>query len=68
MVTSVTDRLTDTSKYTGAHKHRFDASGHGLGIAGRDLPAKGAGMSAGSVAGQTAYVQGYKNAGTYGRK
>lgn len=27
--------MTDTSKYTGAHKQRFDASGHGRGAAGR---------------------------------
>ena len=67
-VSDVTDRLTDTSKYTGAHKHRFDASGHGLGIAGRDLPAKGQGMSPGSVSSQQGYVQGYRNEGTYGRK
>ena len=68
IVANVTDRLTDTSKYTGAHKHRFDASGHGLGMSGRDLPAKGHGMSPGSVSGQTAYVQGYRNEGTYGKK
>lgn len=68
LAANVTDRLTDTSKYTGAHKHRFDASGHGLGIAGRELPAKGQGMSPGSVAGQAGYVQGYRNEGSYGRK
>jgi len=28
-------RLTDTSKYTGAHKHRFDEEGKGRGLAGR---------------------------------
>ena len=33
---SIFTRLTDTSLFTGAHKHRFDASGHGLGIRGRD--------------------------------
>ncbi|KAK0168004.1 hypothetical protein PV327_001847 [Microctonus hyperodae] len=32
---STIERLTDTSKYTGAHKHRFDESGKGKGIAGR---------------------------------
>ena len=32
---SIFDRLTDTSLYTGAHKHRFDADGRGRGIAGR---------------------------------
>ncbi|XP_059769736.1 tubulin polymerization-promoting protein family member 2 isoform X1 [Balaenoptera ricei] len=29
-------RLTDTSKYTGTHKERFDQSGKGKGIAGRE--------------------------------
>jgi len=33
----VLSRLTDTSKYTGAHKSRFDASGKGKGLAGRDM-------------------------------
>lgn len=33
---SIYDRLTDTSTYTGAHKYKFDADGHGLGRAGRD--------------------------------
>eukprot|EP00766_Chilomastix_caulleryi_P000369 gnl/Chilomastix_caulleri/1358.p1 GENE.gnl/Chilomastix_caulleri/1358~~gnl/Chilomastix_caulleri/1358.p1 ORF type:complete len:181 (-),score=45.53 gnl/Chilomastix_caulleri/1358:19-561(-) len=33
---SIYDRLTDSSTYTGAHKHKFDESGHGLGKAGRD--------------------------------
>lgn len=61
-------RLTDTSKYTGSHKQRFDSSGHGKGMAGRDLPAKGPGMSPGSVASQAAYVSGYRNQGTYGKK
>jgi len=31
----VVSRLTDTSKYTGSHKERFDASGRGRGIEGR---------------------------------
>ncbi|CAH1959731.1 unnamed protein product [Acanthoscelides obtectus] len=30
------DRLTDTSKYTGSHKERFDESGKGKGVAGRE--------------------------------
>lgn len=34
----IVSRLTDTSKYTGTHKHRFDESGKGRGIAGRDQP------------------------------
>ncbi|CAG0920661.1 unnamed protein product [Notodromas monacha] len=29
------DRLTDTTKYTGTHKERFDDSGKGKGLAGR---------------------------------
>lgn len=62
------DRLTDTSQYTGSHKHRFDASGRGKGIAGRDLAAKGAGMSPGSIRSQAAYVSGYSNEGSYGKK
>jgi hypothetical protein len=33
---SIFDKLTDTSLYTGAHKHRFDATGRGRGMAGRD--------------------------------
>jgi len=40
---SVFDRLTDSKKYTGAHKHRFDDSGKGRGKAGRDVIAKGSG-------------------------
>jgi hypothetical protein len=32
------NRLTDTSQYTGSHKHRFDDNGNGRGIAGRDQP------------------------------
>ncbi|KAJ3142486.1 hypothetical protein HK100_002929 [Physocladia obscura] len=40
---SVFDRLTDSSGYTGAHKHRFNVDGTGRGIAGRDLPSLGSG-------------------------
>eukprot|EP00092_Neocalanus_flemingeri_P023462 GFUD01025442.1.p1 GENE.GFUD01025442.1~~GFUD01025442.1.p1 ORF type:complete len:284 (+),score=100.29 GFUD01025442.1:76-927(+) len=43
------DRLTDTSKYGGAHKERFDSSGKGRGKEGRE-DAKSDG-----------YVAGYKN-------
>uniref|UniRef100_A0A915KTH4 Uncharacterized protein n=1 Tax=Romanomermis culicivorax TaxID=13658 RepID=A0A915KTH4_ROMCU len=51
---SVVDRLTDTSKYTGSHKERFDESGKGRGKAGReDLPDS------------SGYVASYKNKGTY---
>lgn len=32
----VTSRLTDTSKYTGAHKERFGEDGQGKGLAGRE--------------------------------
>ncbi len=62
---SVIDRLTDTSKYTGSHKERFDESGKGKGLEGRDFVAKGSGMAAGSVAGQAGYVSGYKSEGTH---
>lgn len=48
------DRLTDTSKYTGSHKERFDESGKGKGIAGRE-----------DIADDSGYVQGYKNKDTY---
>ncbi len=55
---SVVDRLTDTSKYTGSHKERFDASGKGKGIEGRADPAAGSGNG---------YVSGYKAGGSYGK-
>lgn len=61
----VVDRMTDTSKYTGSHKHRFDEEGKGKGLEGRDSIAKGKGMIPGSVSGQTAYVSGYKGEGKY---
>ncbi len=32
---SIFDRLTDSSQYTGTHKHRFDETGKGRGKAGR---------------------------------
>jgi hypothetical protein len=32
---SVLERLTDTKRYTGAHKHRFDENGRGRGLQGR---------------------------------
>ncbi|GAV04621.1 hypothetical protein RvY_14882 [Ramazzottius varieornatus] len=39
MKTNVVDRLTDTSKYTGSHKLRFDEEGKGRGKEGReDVP------------------------------
>ena len=61
------DRLTDPSTYHATHKHRFDSSGKGRGLEGRDASAKGAGMSPGSVKSQAAYVTGYKHEGTYGK-
>ncbi|CAM4563965.1 tubulin polymerization-promoting protein family member 2 isoform X1 [Caretta caretta] len=51
------DRLTDTSKYTGSHKERFDESGKGKGIAGRE-----------DVTDSSGYVGAYKGAGTYDKK
>lgn len=48
------DRLTDTSKYTGTHKERFDASGKGKGKTGRE-----------DVSENTGYVGGYKGKDTY---
>lgn len=39
----VLDRVTDTAQYTGTHQHRFDADGHGRGLAGRDAISKGRG-------------------------
>ena len=51
------DRMTDTSKYTGAHKERFDASGKGKGIDGREERADSSG-----------YVGNYKGKDTYDKK
>ena len=48
------DRLTDTSKYTGSHKERFDESGKGKGAAGRSDASQ-----------NTGYVGAYKGSGTY---
>lgn len=47
-------RLTDTSKYTGSHKQRFDETGKGKGIAGRKDQPDGSG-----------YVTGYSHKNTY---
>ncbi|XP_044254984.1 tubulin polymerization-promoting protein homolog [Tribolium madens] len=52
--TGAVDRLTDTSKYTGAHKERFDAEGKGKGIGGRE-----------DLADNQGYVSGYKGKDTY---
>eukprot|EP00916_Digyalum_oweni_P018682 GHVL01031235.1.p1 GENE.GHVL01031235.1~~GHVL01031235.1.p1 ORF type:complete len:186 (+),score=13.77 GHVL01031235.1:140-697(+) len=54
---AVVDRLTDTSKYTGAHKERFDKSGKGKGIDGREEQVDSSG-----------YVGNYKGAGTFEKK
>ncbi|XP_059053972.1 tubulin polymerization-promoting protein homolog [Achroia grisella] len=48
------DRLTDTTKYTGSHKQRFDETGKGKGIAGRKDVVDGSG-----------YVSGYQHKDTY---
>ncbi|KAI4832100.1 tubulin polymerization-promoting protein family member 2 [Pseudochaenichthys georgianus] len=51
------DRLTDTTKYTGAHKERFDESGKGKGKVGRaDDPD------------DSGYVGAYKGSGSYDEK
>lgn len=48
--------MTDTSKYTGSHKERFDESGKGKGLEGRkDHDANAA----------EGYVGGYKGKDTY---
>jgi hypothetical protein len=51
------DRLTDTSKYTGSHKERFDESGKGKGKEGRADTTQ-----------NTGYVGNYKGEGTYDKK
>lgn len=51
------DRLTDTSKYTGSHKERFDEEGKGKGVSGRK-----------EIVDQSGYVTGYKEKGTYEKK
>ncbi|CAH0398771.1 unnamed protein product [Chilo suppressalis] len=50
------DRLTDTSKYTGSHRQRFDETGKGKGIAGRKDLVDGSG-----------YVSGYQHKDTYNK-
>ncbi|CAL4060705.1 unnamed protein product [Meganyctiphanes norvegica] len=51
---SAVDRLTDTKKYTGSHKLRFDKEGKGKGAVGRT-----------EVGDKSGYVSGYKNKNTY---
>ncbi len=61
---SIFDKLTDTSLYTGSHKYRFDETGRGLGLAGRDSVKKGSGFAtAGSTNAPTVY-RGNTNTGT----
>ncbi|XP_046396353.1 tubulin polymerization-promoting protein homolog [Ischnura elegans] len=55
--TGAVDRLTDVSKYTGAHKERFDKSGKGKGKEGRE-----------DLADDSGYVTGYKEKDTYDKK
>lgn len=55
--TAAVDRLTDTARYTGSHKERFDGSGKGKGREGRE-----------ELVENTGYVGAYKNAGTYDAK
>jgi len=49
--------MTDASKYTGAHKERFDKDGKGKGIEGRE-----------EVADTSGYVGNYTGKGTYDDK
>lgn len=51
------DRMTDTKNYTGAHKERFDESGKGKGIQGRE-----------NVTENSGYVGAYKGSGTFDKK
>ncbi|KAJ8354372.1 hypothetical protein SKAU_G00219390 [Synaphobranchus kaupii] len=50
-------RLTDTTKFTGSHKERFDKTGRGKGKAGRV-----------ELVDTSGYVSGYKHAGSYEKK
>ncbi|XP_072885072.1 tubulin polymerization-promoting protein family member 3-like isoform X2 [Hemitrygon akajei] len=51
------NRLTDTSKFTGSHKERFDESGKGRGKAGRE-----------DLVENTGFVSAYRGMGTYDEK
>ena len=51
------DRLTDSSRFTGSHKERFDSSGRGRGREGRE-----------ELVENTGYVGAYRDAGTYEEK
>ncbi|XP_041843278.1 tubulin polymerization-promoting protein isoform X1 [Melanotaenia boesemani] len=50
-------RLTDTTKFTGSHKERFDETGRGKGKAGRV-----------DIVDTSGYVSGYKHRGSYEKK
>ncbi|KAF7669464.1 hypothetical protein LDENG_00186280 [Lucifuga dentata] len=50
-------RLTDTTKFTGSHKERFDDTGRGKGKAGRV-----------DIVDTSGYVPGYKHQGSYEKK
>ncbi|XP_044215601.1 tubulin polymerization-promoting protein isoform X1 [Thunnus albacares] len=50
-------RLTDTTKFTGSHKERFDNTGRGKGKAGRV-----------DIVDTSGYVSGYKHQGSYEKK
>ena len=54
MKSGAVDRLTDTSKYTGSHKERFDDSGKGKGKEGRE-----------NLVENTGYVANYKGKDSY---
>ncbi|XP_043094981.1 tubulin polymerization-promoting protein family member 2 [Puntigrus tetrazona] len=54
---SAVDRLTDSSKYTGSHKERFDESGKGKGRSGREY-----------IPDTSGYVSAYKGQGSYDSK
>ncbi|KAL0476604.1 tubulin polymerization-promoting protein [Acrasis kona] len=54
-------RLTDTSKYTGAHKQRFDEDGKGRGAAGRDIGGNGTGTQGGRVGDLSSMTRTYLN-------
>lgn len=54
---NIFDKLTDSSLYTGSHKNRFDATGRGLGLAGRDSTKKGNGYA---TAGATSVPTSFK--------
>ena len=47
-------RLTDTTKYTGSHKERFDETGKGKGLKGRE-----------ELHDKSGYVGAYKEEGSY---